>query len=117
MNKPFPFPPHPNPTPPSLALGYRAPRARSSLAGSPGQVPCASQFIPTTEHPSPDSIVFRAPKWSHIADGETEVWRGVVTSSQSCGLLGREGWLDQSRGSVSLGCQSLGLLPLWARMV
>lgn len=57
---------------------------------------CVQHFTGSyRELSSPNSILFKVPKWSHIIDGQTEAWRGVVTCSESR-WTGGGGVQDQS---------------------
>lgn len=72
--------------------------AQEELTGRyPREGPGYAQYF-TVDHrelPSPSSVLFRVPKWSHIRDGQTEAWRGTGTCSGSHWAGGGGAW-DQS---------------------
>ena len=96
MNKPFPLPPHPDPTTHHWPWGTVPPGPGARWLVTQGRCPVLHSLYLLQSIPVPTPLCSELPSWSHIADGETEVWRGVVTSSQSCGLAGAErgGWIS-----------------------
>ena len=96
MNKPFPLPPHPDPTTHHWPWGTVPPGPGARWLVTQGRCPVLHSLYLPQSIPVPTPLCSELPSWSHIADGETEVWRGVVTSSQSCGLAGAEtgGWIS-----------------------
>lgn len=64
------------------------------------------------ELPSPNSILFRAPKWSPITDGDTEAQRCAVTCGDVLWVMGAGGW---GLGSVVRLRVGVGQMPCACR--